>query len=99
MTKQGFVYILSNKNRNVLYIGVTSNLEHRLYQHKKKLVDGFSKKYNCVDLLWFEQSESIESAIAREKQLKGWVRRKKDKLVAEMNPDLIDLSLELFDWV
>lgn len=99
MIKQGFVYILSNKNRNVLYIGVTSNLELRLYQHKKKLVDGFSKKYNCADLLWFEQSESIESAIAREKQLKGWVRRKKDKLVAEMNPDLIDLSLELFDWV
>ena len=98
MSKQGFVYILSNSRRTVLYIGVTSDLEKRMYQHKNKLIDGFSKKYNCIDLLWFEQSSSIESAIAAEKKLKGWVRRKKDALVAEKNPSLIDLSRELFDW-
>ena len=98
MSKQGFVYILSNSRRTVLYIGVTSDLEKRMYQHKNKLVDGFSKKYNYIDLLWFEQSSSIESAIAEEKKLKGWVRRKKDALVAEKKPSLIDLSCELFDW-
>lgn len=90
--KQGYVYILSNVKRNVLYIGVTSNLTRRLFQHRNKSVDGFSRKYNCVDLLWWEQSESIVSAIAREKQLKKWSRKKKDALIARMNPELEDLS-------
>ena len=94
--KQGYVYIVSNKNRNVLYIGVTSNLEQRLYLHANKLVEGFSEKYNCCDLLWWECSESIVSAIAREKQLKRWSRVKKDGLIKRMNPQLEDLSLELF---
>lgn len=94
--KQGYVYIISNKNRSVLYIGVTSNLEQRLYQHKNKLLDGFSKKYRCMDLLWWQQSDSIESAIAREKQLKGWTRKKKESLIKSMNPELNDLALELF---
>jgi putative endonuclease len=88
--------MLSNKSRSVLYIGVTSNLETRLYQHKHKLLDGFSKKYNCVDLLWWQYSDSIESAIAREKQLKGWSRRKKDALIKTTNPGLLDLTTELF---
>jgi putative endonuclease len=94
--KQGYVYIVSNKNRTVLYIGVTSNLEQRVYQHKNKLLDGFSKKYNCVDLLWWQQSDSIGSAIAREKQLKGWTRRKKESLIKLMNPEFKDLGLGLF---
>ena len=94
--KQGYVYIISNINRTVLYIGVTSNLEQRMYQHKNKLCGGFSKKYCCVDLLWWQQSDSIESAIAREKQLKGWSRAKKELLIKAMNPELNDLSFGLF---
>ncbi len=80
--KHGYVYILSNRNRNVLYIGMTSNLERRIYQHKNELVEGFSNKYNCHDLVWWEQSESIYSAIEREKQLKRWSRKKKDWLIS-----------------
>ena len=96
--KQGYVYIISNIKRNVLYIGVTSNLEQRMYQHRSKIVDGFSKKYNCVYLLWWEQSDSIVSAIEREKQLKGWTRAKKDILIKRQNPELKDLADELFCW-
>jgi putative endonuclease len=95
MVKHGFVYILSNRHRTVLYIGVTSNLERRLYQHKNKLVGGFSNKYNCSDLLWWEYSESITSAISREKQLKKWSRLKKDVLIRRDNPKLLDLSVGL----
>jgi putative endonuclease len=94
--KQGYVYIISNINRTVLYVGVTSNLEQRIYQHKNKLCDGFSKKYRCTDLLWWQPSDSIESAIAREKQLKGWTRAKKESLIKTMNPELNDLSFGLF---
>ena len=96
MHKQGFVYMMSNRNRTVLYTGVTSDLERRLYQHKNRLIDGFTKKYNCTDLVWWEVSESIRSAIQREKQIKGWSRRRKDELVAELNPGFRDLSV---DWV
>lgn len=94
--KQGYVYILSNIKRSVLYIGVTSNLEQRLYQHRSKVVDGFSKKYNCVDLVWWEQSESLMSAIEREKQLKKWSRKKKETLIMRLNPEFKDLSKNLF---
>ena len=94
--KHGYVYMLSNKHRTVLYIGVSSNLEQRLYQHRNKMVDGFSNKYNCTDLIWWQQSESIASAIAREKQLKGWTRKKKEALIRRMNPELKDLAPELF---
>ncbi|MFT6408076.1 MAG: putative endonuclease [Arenicella sp.] len=96
--KQGYVYILSNKNRTVLYIGVTSNLEQRVYQHKNKLYDGFTKKYNCVDLLWWQQSDSIVSAIVREKELKGWTRSKKELLIRDVNPEFDDLAVGLFGW-
>ncbi|MFT7528381.1 MAG: putative endonuclease [Arenicella sp.] len=96
--KQGYVYIISNIKRNVIYIGVTSNLAQRLYQHRSKTVEGFSKKYNCVYLLWWEQPDSIVSAIEREKQLKGWTRAKKDILIKRQNPELKDLANELFCW-
>ena len=88
-----FVYILSNWDDSVLYIGVTSDLEERLYEHRNHLVDGFTKKYNVHKLVYFEESSDIKSAIAREKQLKGWTRRKKNELIKKNNPEWKDLTL------
>ena len=90
--QQYYVYILSNKNDNVLYIGVTNNLERRIYEHKNKLVDGFTKKYNISKLLFFEYCSNVKAAIAREKQLKKWNRSKKIHLIEQMNPTWKDLS-------
>ena len=89
-----FVYILTNKTNKVLYTGVTNNLERRLYEHKNHLVDGFSSKYNTNKLVYYEVSESIESAIAREKQIKAYRRDKKIALINELNSERKDLSLE-----
>ena len=89
-----FVYILTNKTNKVLYTGVTNNLERRLYEHKNHLVDGFSSKYNTNKLIYYEVSESIESAIAREKQIKSYRRDKKIALINESNSEWKDLSLE-----
>ena len=90
-----YVYIISNNFRNVLYIGVTRNIERRLYEHKNKLIDGFSKKYNLNVLLFYETTEYALDAIAREKQLKKWNRDKKFALIKSVNPELRDLSE---DW-
>ena len=90
-----YVYIISNNFRNVLYIGVTRNIERRLYEHKNKLIDGFSKKYNLNVLLFYETTEYALDAIAREKQLKKWNRDKKFALIKSINPELRDLSE---DW-
>ncbi len=90
-----YVYILTNWNNKVMYIGVTSDLYKRIYQHKNKLVDGFTKKYNVTKLVYYESTEDVTSAIAREKQLKGWTRKKKDKLVVMINPEWKDLGAEL----
>ena len=90
-----FVYIVSNFKRTVLYIGVTNDLEKRAYQHKNKLVKGFSQKYNCTDLVYFEDTQNIYAAIEREKELKGWKRVKKDQLIQQNNPQLKDLALAL----
>mgnify|MGYP001668512131 FL=1 len=89
-----FVYILTNKTNKVLYTGVTNNLERRLYEHKNHLVDGFSSKYNTNKLVYYEVSESVESAIAREKQIKSYRRDKKIALINELNSEWKDLSLE-----
>ena len=89
-----FVYILTNTHNTTVYIGVTNNLERRLYEHKNQLVSGFSKQYNLHKLVYFEATKNVESAIAREKQLKGWTRAKKNALIEEMNPTWKDLSLE-----
>ena len=89
-----FVYILSNWNNNVLYIGVTSNLERRLYEHKNHLADGFTDKYNVTKLVYYEHTSDVRSAISREKQLKGWSRAKKITLISNSNPSWIDLSLQ-----
>ena len=89
-----FVYILTNKTNKVLYTGVTNNLYRRLYEHKNHLVDGFSSKYNTTKIVYYEVSESIESAIAREKQIKSYRRDKKIALINELNSERKDLSLE-----
>ena len=87
-----FVYILSNWDDSVLYIGVTSNLPKRLYEHRHGLVDGFTKKYNVNKLVYYENTNEVYSAISREKQLKKWSRSKKNVLISKMNPDWKDLS-------
>ena len=87
-----FVYILSNWDDSVLYIGVTGNLPRRLYEHRNGLADGFTKKYNVHKLIYFEQTNDAYSAISREKQLKKWRRSKKNELISKMNPGWNDLS-------
>ncbi|CAM3545640.1 GIY-YIG nuclease family protein [Flavobacterium gelidilacus] len=90
--KTGFVYIITNKNNTVLYIGVTSNLPQRIMQHKEKKYKGsFSARYNLDKLVYFEQFPMIGDAIAREKQLKAGNRAAKEKLINSMNPDWRDL--------
>ena len=86
-----FVYMLTNKYRNVLYTGVTDSLEGRLMQHENRVFDGFTKKYNCDRLVYFEM------ASLREKQIKSWSRKKKDARVATLNPDWNDLSSNWMD--
>ncbi len=90
-----YVYILTNQYNTVLYTGVTNNLERRLYEHKNKLINGFTKKYNVDKLVYFEQTDNINSAITREKQIKGWIRKKKDELIASINAEWKDLSEDL----
>ena len=86
-----YIYILSSPNKSVLYIGVTNNLQRRIAEHKSKLIEGFSKKYNCTNLVYFEKHNLIEKAILREKQLKTWKREWKENLINSENTDWIDL--------
>ncbi len=95
MTKQYYVYIMSSLSRT-LYTGITSNLEQRVYQHKNKLVEGFTATYNVSRLVYYEVTDNVLSAIAREKQIKGWSRAKKLTLVSLANPGWADLS---DDWL
>lgn len=89
--RQFYTYILANKINTVLYIGVTSDLIKRVYEHKNKFVNGFSEKYNLNKLVYYEVSESIITAIEREKQLKRWHRNWKENLIKESNPRFEDL--------
>jgi len=91
MKQYSYIYILSNKINSTLYIGVTGNLVKRIFEHKQKLVDGFTKKYNMDKLVYFEQHESISDAITKEKQLKGGSRKKKIELIEKLNPEWNDL--------
>ena len=90
--KQYYVYVITNKSRT-LYTGVTNDLERRVYEHKQKLVPGFTAKYNITRLVYFEVTQDIQAAIAREKQIKGWLRSKKIALIESVNPGWKDLSL------
>jgi len=91
-----FVYILASRDHGTLYIGVTSDLERRIYEHKNKLIDGFTKQYNVDRLVYFEETSDIHSALEREKQLKNWRRNWKIDIIEKVNPDWDDLSRE---WI
>ena len=87
-----YVYILTNFNNKVMYIGVTNNLERRLYEHKNGIFEGFTKKYNIKKLVYFEETNNIIEAIQREKELKKWRREKKNLLVEMQNKEWKDIS-------
>ncbi len=87
-----YVYILANWNNKVIYTGMTNNLERRLYEHKNKLNDGFTKKYNVNKLVYYEQMSNVEDTIKREKEIKKWRREKKDNLINTLNPEWKDLG-------
>jgi len=86
-----YVYIMTNRART-LYTGVTNDLERRVFEHRKKLVEGFTKRYGLATLVYYEASNDVRSAIEREKQIKGWLRRKKVALIESVNPEWRDLA-------
>ena len=96
MAKNYYVYILTNASNYVLYTGVTNDLPRRLWEHKNGTADGFTKKYECHKLVYYDYSESIGSAIAREKQIKAGSRKKKLELINNFNPQWVDLGAEMF---
>jgi putative endonuclease len=87
----GYVYILTNDRKTTLYIGFTTNLKNRIYLHRKRLVPGFSKKYNLTRLVWFEEFSSVTAARKRESTLKGGSRNRKNALISSQNPHWADL--------
>lgn len=93
--KAGYVYMLSNKQHGTLYIGATSDLIKRIWQHRKKAIEGFSKQYNLTHLVWYECHDEIGSAIAAEKKLKNMHRSKKLQIIERMNPEWRDLYSEI----
>jgi putative endonuclease len=95
MERQYYVYIMTNKNNTVLYTGVTNDLRRRVYEHKNKLVDGFTKKYNITKLIYFEMCRDAVGSISREKQIKAGSRTKKIALINTTNPEWRDLYDEL----
>ena len=95
MKKQGYVYILFNKRNGTLYTGVTSNLVKRVFEHKNKVVEGFTKRYSVDKLGYYEISDSIEAAIVREKQIKAGSRKNKLKLIESINPNWNDLYYDI----
>lgn len=95
MDNHYYIYIMASHS-GVLYIGVTNNLVRRVWEHKQKLIDGFTKRYNCKKLVYYEFCFDIYQAIAREKQLKKWRREKKELLINKLNPTWEDLSKEMF---
>ena len=95
--KMGYVYIMTNPQNEVLYVGVTSDLIKRVWEHKNHVVDGFTKKYNITKLVYYEQGEDIYGAICREKQIKGKLRKKKIEMINKMNPEWKDLYDDIID--
>ena len=95
MKNNYFVYLITNWNNKVIYIGITNNLQRRVFEHKNKLVEGFTSRYNLNKLVYYEITTDVNSAIAREKEIKKWRREKKNKLVESLNPEWKDLIAEL----
>ena len=95
--KAGYVYILTDSQNRVLYTGVTSDLLKRIWEHKNHVVEGFSKRYNVIKLVYYEQGEDIYGAICREKQIKGKLRKKKNEMISKMNPEWKDLYYDIID--
>ena len=93
--KEGYIYMMMNLRNTVIYTGVTSNLVKRVFEHKEKLVEGFTKAYNVDKLVYYEVFDRVEDAIAREKQIKAGSRKRKMLLINHMNPQLRDLSNDL----
>ena len=93
--KTGYVYIMSNLKRTTLYIGVTSDLARRVYEHREGEIDGFTKRYRLKYLVYYEDAGTMSDAITREKQLKNWHREWKINLIKSINPDMKDLSNEI----
>ncbi len=94
LTKQYYVYIMSSRSR-VIYVGMTNDLRRRVEQHQQKLVEGFTQKYNVTQLVYYEVTNDVHSALAREKEIKGWRRSKKVALIESMNPTWQDMSRQL----
>ena len=94
MDNQYYVYIMTNWRNTVLYTGMTNNLERRVYEHKNKVSDGFSNKYNTDKLVYFDYTNDVNIAIEKEKQIKGWTRKRKAELISKNNPNWLDLSEE-----
>ena len=95
MDRRYYIYLMTNKRGSVIYTGVTNDLKRRVYEHKEKLVEGFTKKYNINKLVFYEIFEDVENAILREKQIKGGSRQKKVELINDMNKEWRDLYEEL----
>ena len=95
MEEQAYIYFMSNRYNKVLYVGITSNLIKRVWEHKNKVVDGFTKRYNLYKLVYYEIYDDIETAINREKQIKSWSRKKKAELINALNPSWDDLYEKL----
>ena len=91
MEKYYYVYMMTNKTHSTVYTGVTSNLPHRVWQHKNKMIDGFTKTYNCTKLVYMESYKEVKDAIKREKNIKAWKRDWKDQAIQKMNPNWNDL--------
>ena len=92
-----YVYIITNKNKTVLYTGVTNDLKRRLYEHENGILPGFTKKYNCHYIIYYEHFLHIEHAIDREKEIKKWRREKKDRLITKFNSEWKFLNEEIYE--
>ncbi|RJP70259.1 MAG: GIY-YIG nuclease family protein [Ignavibacteriales bacterium] len=95
--KQYYVYILASKKNGTLYIGITNDLMRRVYEHREGLIDGFTKKYNVKNLVYFEIISNVTEAIKREKAMKKWLRKWKIELIEKSNPEWKDLYLEIIN--
>jgi putative endonuclease len=91
-----WVYIVGNKSATAIYIGITNNIQRRIAEHKSGTIPGYTQRYRCNRLLYFEEYQNVKYAIAREKELKGWKRERKESLIATQNPHRIDLADDWF---